>query len=261
MRKLACALLCAALSLPAAATSFATDASDLWWNASESGWGVNVMQQNSTLFMTFFVYGSNGAPVWYVAPAVTYTGSSGNALNYSGALYQTAGPWFGTSFNPNNVTNRIVGSVTFSLTSVTTATMAYTVDGVNVSKSLTRQTWKGEDYSGTYVGGSLGTYSGCSTNGYGEEVDLFTVTQNGTSFSMTATNVQVPSSSCTYTGTYSQAGRMGSVNGSYQCSNGTSGTFTGFEMEVALSGFTARATLASGSCGWNGRLGGVRRMN
>ena len=261
MRKIACTLTCLLLSLSARATSFATDASDLWWNANESGWGVNVMQQNTTLFMTFFVYGSNGAPIWYVAPAVTYAGTSGNSLSYSGTLYQTAGPWFGTTFNPANATNRVVGSVTFNLNSVTSASMSYSVDGVTVSKSLTRQTWKAEDYTGTYVGGSLGTNAGCSSNGYGEEVDVFTATQNGTAFSMTATNVQVPTSTCTYTGTYSQDGRMGSVAGTYRCSNGTSGNFNAFEMEVSITGFTARATLRSGSCNWVGRLGGVRRMN
>jgi len=44
MRKIVSALLGALLSLCAHATNFGTDASDLWWNSSESGWGVNVMQ-------------------------------------------------------------------------------------------------------------------------------------------------------------------------------------------------------------------------
>lgn len=49
MRKIACVLLCGLRSLRAGATNFPTDASDLWWNTNESGWGVNAMQQYSKL--------------------------------------------------------------------------------------------------------------------------------------------------------------------------------------------------------------------
>jgi hypothetical protein len=260
MRKLACMLLCALSSLPAAATNFGTDASDLWSNAAEQGWGVNVMQQDDTLFMTFFVYGSNNAPVWYVASAVTYTGTSNGTLSYAGVLYQTAGPWFGGSFNPNNVSARVVGTVNFNLVSVNSATLTYTVDGVSVSKSLTRQTWKAENFTGLYVGGFTGTLSGCAVNGAAEEVDVMSITQNGTAFSFASSN-QLVNSACTYTGTYSQAGHVGGVTGTYQCSNNTSGTFSLQELEGTLSGFTARLTTASGGCSFNGRLAGARRIN
>ena len=263
MRKIAGALLCAVLSFPAHGTNFGTDSSDLWWNSSESGWGVNVMQQNSTLFMTFFVYGTNNAPTWYVAPAVLYSGGSGNTLAYSGALYQTSGPYFGGSFNPNNVSNRVVGSVSFNLTSTTTANLTYTVDGVTVSKSLTRQTWAGENFTGSYVGGSTGTLSGCSVNGAAEDVDVFTINQtgtNGTSFSLVAANVQ-NSVSCTYTGTYSQAGHLGAVSGNFQCNPGSSGSFSIQELEGTLAGFTGRIVTANGGCTFSGRLAGARRIN
>jgi len=260
MRKMVSALLGALLSLCAHATNFGTDASDLWWNSSESGWGVNVMQQDNTLFMTFFVYGTNNAPTWYVAPAVVYSGGSGNTLAYSGALYQTSGPYFGGSFNPSNVTNRVVGSVSFNLTSTTSANLTYTVDGVTVSKSLTRQTWTAENFSGTYVGGSSGTLSGCSQNGPAEDVDVFTITQNGTSFSLVAANVQ-SSVACTYTGVYSQAGHLGSVTGNFQCTNGSSGSFGLLELDGTLSGVTGRLTTANGGCGFSGRIAGARRTN
>ena len=260
MRKIAGALLAALLSLSAHATNFGTDSSDLWSNAGEQGWGVNVMQQNNTLFMTFFVYGPNNAPVWYVASAVTYTGTSNGTLSYSGTLYQTAGPWFGGSFNPNSVTNRVVGTVTFNLASVNAATLTYTVDGVSVTKSLTRQTWTAENFSGNYVGGSSGTLSGCTVNGTAEDVDVFSITQNGTSFSLSAANVQ-SNVACTYTGTYSQAGHMGAVTGTFQCTNGTSGSFSLQELEGTLSGITARLTTANGGCGFSGRIGGARRAS
>jgi hypothetical protein len=256
MRALASAVLSLLLSLSANATSFSTDATDLWWNPQESGWGVNVSQQSDTLFMTFFVYGPNGAPTWYVAPATVY--ESGAGLFFTGPLYQTAGPWFGTSFNPNNVTNRSVGSVYFRLNSVTSATLTYTVDGVSVSKSLSRQTWKAETFTGNYVGGSSGTLSGCAVNGTAEDVDVFSITQNGASFILSAANVQ-SNVACTYTGTYSQAGHLGGVTGNFECTNGTAGTFSLQELEGTLSGVTGRLATANGGCGFNGRIGGARR--
>ncbi len=56
------------LAIPALAFAVATSArataTDLWWNANESGWGVNVVQQADILFLTFFVYGPSGQPLW-----------------------------------------------------------------------------------------------------------------------------------------------------------------------------------------------------
>ncbi len=47
---------------PAAA---ATDYTDIWWNAAESGWGVNFVQSDQFMFATFFVFGQGGTPTWY----------------------------------------------------------------------------------------------------------------------------------------------------------------------------------------------------
>src|SRR5207247_2231401 len=41
---------------------------DLWWNASESGWGVSISQQYRTLFAVWYAYRSDGQPTWYVMP-------------------------------------------------------------------------------------------------------------------------------------------------------------------------------------------------
>ena len=50
---LAVALLVAlGLVRPAWATSWSNDQSDLWWNASENGWGIQFVQRGSTIFAT-----------------------------------------------------------------------------------------------------------------------------------------------------------------------------------------------------------------
>ncbi len=251
-------ILVVALSLNAGATTFSTDFSDLWWNASESGWGVNVIQQNGILFATLFVYGPTGQPTWYVGSDVAYVGNSNGAPQFSGALYQTNGPYFAGPFDPSAVSNRPVGQISFAFSSTASGTLTYSVDGTSVSKSIVRQTWADNDISGTYVGATLGTYSiGCGDQaGYTEAPGLLIVTQSGSNVSMIA---QTPDS-CTYSGTYGQSGRMGSINGTVSCLNGKSGSFQAFEIEAGITALAGRGSADFGAgCTWSGKFGGVRR--
>jgi len=41
---------------------------DLWWNPLESGWGISLHQQYSTVFATWFLYDDQGAPTWLLMP-------------------------------------------------------------------------------------------------------------------------------------------------------------------------------------------------
>src|SRR5437588_7218298 len=52
----------------ARASTNTSEITDMWWNPAESGWGVNIILQNSVVFATFFVYDANHNPVWYTAP-------------------------------------------------------------------------------------------------------------------------------------------------------------------------------------------------
>jgi len=45
----------------------ATDFTDIWFVPSESGWGVNIVQSDAFMFLTFFIYGSDKKPTWYTA--------------------------------------------------------------------------------------------------------------------------------------------------------------------------------------------------
>lgn len=240
----------------ASATTFSTDSSDLWYNSpaeSESGWGVNVVQQADTLFMTMFVYGGNSLPMWYVGSDVKYTGAT--TLIFSGPLYSTGGSPYAAPWNPAASNFRQVGNITFSLTSVTTAVLTYTVDGTTVTKDLVRQTWKVNNTSGNYMGGQVGTYSSCANaanNGYREEAGPVSIAHNGSNWAM-------QSGTCNYSGTYFQDGRMGSVSGSFACTGGITGMFNAIEVEANLTGLTARVASQSNSCFWSGRVGGLRR--
>jgi hypothetical protein len=120
-------------------TTTATSYGDLWWNASESGWGVSISQQYRTLFAVWYSYAPDGQPVWYVMPGGTWTASG----TYTGTLYRTSAaptPFFGsTRFDAASVTRTAVGTLTFDFTSTSAAIMSYTIDGASGAKAITRQ--------------------------------------------------------------------------------------------------------------------------
>jgi lysyl endopeptidase len=110
---------------------------DLWWNASESGWGLSIAQQNRTLFAVWYAYGTFGQPQWYVMPGGTWSGN-----NYTGTLYRTASapaPFYGGTFDPKSVAVSVAGSMSLTFSGVNSAIMTYRLDGVEGSVPITRQ--------------------------------------------------------------------------------------------------------------------------
>ena len=118
--------------------SAATNYTDLWWASpagSESGWGVNLTHEGTSVFASWFTYDTNGKPMWLVA-----TAASTGTRTYSGTLYRTTGPPFNSvPFTPSSVVATAVGSATFTFTDGNTATFAYTVNGISQSKAITRE--------------------------------------------------------------------------------------------------------------------------
>ena len=129
VRSLAAALLISlALVRPAAAVDF----TDIWWNSLESGWGANMVQADNFVFVTFFIDGPNNQPIWY-------TGNMTVDVNgvWSGPLYFTTGTYFGNPWNPAQVTQTQVGTVTFTPANAYSGTLTYNV-GTCTSRSRSR---------------------------------------------------------------------------------------------------------------------------
>lgn len=260
MKKFAAFLLSLCLFSPfASANTFTTDLTDLWWNANESGWGVTASHQREVVFLTFFVYGTDNRPTFYTATA-TYTGQSGSgALNFSGQMIQTTGPWLGTFFNPNSVTRQVAGLVTFSAF-VDAAILTYSVDGTVVNKALTRQTFRLNELTASYAGVTRQTNAGCANpanNGVVETVVGVGISNTATRLDFSSTNGN--GTTCNYTGDYRQGGRMGSSTGTYMCP-GISGNYEMLEIEANPSGLTARITSSDNTCSQiTGRMALVKR--
>lgn len=112
------------------------DYTDLWWNPAESGWGLNFVQHPSgQAFATWFVYGADGMPVWYVVPGGQWL----DAVTFKGDVYATTGPDIG-AFDPSRVTRTRVGNATFSF-GFGGMYAAITVDGNTVYRRLVRQSF------------------------------------------------------------------------------------------------------------------------
>ncbi|MEQ1515401.1 MAG: hypothetical protein ABL931_02805 [Usitatibacteraceae bacterium] len=249
MKKIAALLL--SLSLPfisplASANTFTTDLSDLWWNQNESGWGVTATHQREVIFLTFFVYAADGRATFYTGQASYVSQAASGALVFSGPMIETTGPWIGIPFNPNLVTRRTVGNVTFTAF-VDSATLSYTVDGTSVTKALTRQTFRNNELTANYAGVFRQTSSGCANaanNGTVENVAGVSIANSATSLNMTTNS---NGTVCTYVGDYRQSGRMGSSIGTYTCP-GIAGSYEMIEMEANPQGLTARFTSRDNSC-------------
>ncbi len=110
---------------------------DMWWNPAESGWGVNIVHQNGTLFATLMTYDLAGDGLWLVMSA----GIRQSDGSYLGDLYQIRGPAFNAQpFTPITTANMTkVGTMRFAFADGVTGSLAYMVDGIPVSKSITRQ--------------------------------------------------------------------------------------------------------------------------
>ena len=248
----------AGLVSDAMATSFSTDQSDAWAAQGESGWGFLSFQRGSVIFGAIFVYDQTNTPIWYSATLF----NTGN-LVWSGDLYETTGPSFGAAFfNQNAVVYRKVGTMTWTATSVTTGQLRYDVDGVSVVKNMARQFVVYDDFSGHFFGGVHQTVAGCANpafNGTSEPVGTLNITQNGQA--ITITNNPTSGAVCTFSGTLSQLGQMGAVQGTYTCNTADTGTFQIFEMQVNPNAVSGRFSLVSGNvagCQASGYFGGMR---
>jgi hypothetical protein len=111
---------------------------DLWWRASESGWGVNIAHQGDTLFATWFTYDAAGKGLWLVMSNAAKTSDG----HYAGKIYSATGPAFDApSWDANSVRATEVGSATFSFNDGAHGTFAYTVGGVAQSKPIERMVY------------------------------------------------------------------------------------------------------------------------
>jgi hypothetical protein len=222
----------------------------LWFPPNESGWGLNTIEQGDNLFGTLFVYDAQGRPHWYSASNLKMSDISFDTVRYGGPLAESTGPYFATSFNPAAVTRRIVGSMTITTRTDGTATLAYSVDGVQVVKEVVRYAFRKNDFTGTYSGHFA------ADNDAGRETAQVNIDDRGDNFLMQT--VTASNGTCSYVAPTLQNGHIRIMKGTFSCTSGRSGSFTMTNATVSASGFTARLQMDPS---FSGRMEGVRRGN
>jgi hypothetical protein len=260
MKRTLLALLAAVLLAPTAfATTATVNYSDLWWNPDESGWGVTVAQEGTTLFLTFYIYAPDGRPTWAVATLYRTAQSATGQPVFTGALHVTTGPYYGApSFNPGAVTPRQAGTATFAPSDATTASLTYSIDGVNVTKSIRRQTLANENLGGSYV---LMIDATMSCGGQpvlgGVAAGTVSVVHNGTTFQWRQYDPDVPSDYCVAVGTSVQEGQLTRASGPVTCSFASAtGALNLTEITSTPIGLTGRYVLTLQQQGESCRLDG-----
>jgi len=268
-RLLALLALGVAFAMPARASTYSIDFTDIWWNAAESGWGINVAQRSNIIFATLFVYGPDNTARWYSATLTPVSPQPSGVTRFSGQLVRTTGPWFGAPvFNTNTVTVAPVGNMTLSFNSPVTGTLEYVVDGVTVRKDIARQPFGTENIAGQYQGGMIAIASQCqnpTNNGVADIRGTMVASMTGAGATLRANFViSIDASSiCTFNGPYVQIGRMATISGgTFSCTVGNqqanNGTFSMPALEDQVNGFHASFTGGDQFCTYNGRFGGTR---
>ena len=122
--------------VPPPSTVPAFDYTDLWWSPIESGWGLNLIQHPThVIFGVVYTYDTNRKPMWLVIPGGTWASST----LFSGPIYRVTGPLPTLPWDASKVNVRQVGTATLTFTDRDNGTLNFSVDGVQVTKSISRQ--------------------------------------------------------------------------------------------------------------------------
>ena len=118
----------------------------LWWNASESGWGLSIAHQGDTLFAIWYTFDHDGSPMWLVMPdarldgddmegmtmmGMEMMGMTRNPPRYSGTIYRSSMP-------SKKLVMTEVGMGTLLFKDRDRAVFGYTVGNFSAAKSVTR---------------------------------------------------------------------------------------------------------------------------
>ena len=138
---------------------------DMWWAGSqENGWGMSIVQHSDgMLFSVIYAYDASGKPSWYVVPGGTWNSSH---TVFTGAAFRPTGSPY-TAYDASKfVPGASVGNVTLTFTSLSTATLDFTLDGVSGTKALSRQSFGTSDSTAMADYGDM-YWGGTSQNGWG----------------------------------------------------------------------------------------------
>ena len=119
----------------------------LWWNAAESGWGLNLAHQGDLLYATWYTYDANGRPSWLAMLAHRASGETfaGDVIEVHGSPYDVR------PYDPSKKVVTTVGQATLSFLSNDAGTFTYNAKDVRRSVPITRLSLGGAKPACTYT--------------------------------------------------------------------------------------------------------------
>lgn len=94
-----------------AAPDWGNDYTDIYWDSTQSGWGLALAQHGANVFGVWYTYDTNGAPLFAFVPGGRFT----TPYDFVGDLYTSTGPHFATQpFDPSRVRVTLSGDATLT---------------------------------------------------------------------------------------------------------------------------------------------------
>ena len=106
-----------------------------WFNAAESGWGLNIVHQGDLVFPTWFTYDADGKPLW-----LTVQGARRQADgSFTGDVFRTTGVPFDQITGPASRVFTKLGTAKLTFANNDSLSFSYTVNNIPMqTKNLTR---------------------------------------------------------------------------------------------------------------------------
>lgn len=254
-------LAAAALALCAGLGARASTYTDIWHSPQEPGWGVNVVQQLDSAFVTLFTYDADGKPTWLVASDATVTAYSnpGGYPVFSGTLYRTRGAELAAPWQPSNAT--AVGTLQLEVLDRDRMRVHYAFEGRSGVKEVRRYSFaqpvEVSNYASQFL---LRQVRGNQPIGtLYVQADLLVHLDSQTGQGYLRADDQL-GRRCEYRGPYEVTGKLVRFSGAYTCSSGDTlaGTFDFKELEFTPNGLTGYLQTFSGSHSQYGRVAAAR---
>lgn len=135
----------------------AIEYTDAYVTPGELGWGALLVQSDTFQFIAMFIYDQSGNPTWYTGN-LTADGTG----SYSGHLDASTGSPFSSPWNPSQLHQDSVGTISFRPSDLYHATLTYSLaGGAPVIKQVQRFTLTPSPFNGNYSGSMTGSISGC----------------------------------------------------------------------------------------------------